>query len=112
MSQRVRFTSIVEQLPATTPFVGPEALERRLGKAFDVRVGANESASGSRRWRRRRCATRSSGSPGTQTPRAMTCALRSAGIQGVQMDELCLAGGIDELLGLMVRMLIEPGTRW
>ena len=40
------FTPIVEQLPATIPFVGPETFERDMGRVFQARVGANESAFG------------------------------------------------------------------
>ena len=110
MSQRVRFTSIVEQLPATTPFVGPEALERRLGKAFDVRVGANESAFGISPMASAAMRDALERVAWYADPESYDLRTAIAGIQGVQMDELCLAGGIDELLGLMVRMLIEPGT--
>ena len=46
MATAPRFTRLVESLPATIPFVGPETLERRRGEAFRIRVGANESAFG------------------------------------------------------------------
>lgn len=42
----IPFTSLVENLPATTPFVGPETLERASGVSFKARIGANESAFG------------------------------------------------------------------
>lgn len=41
-----RYTSIVSKLSAAVPFVGPEAIERERGKAFQLRLGANESAFG------------------------------------------------------------------
>ena len=37
---------IPRSLPATVPFVGPEALERARGKPFAARLGANESLFG------------------------------------------------------------------
>ena len=40
------FTPIIEKLPSTTPFVGPEALERRTGSAIKARIGANENVFG------------------------------------------------------------------
>ena len=46
MARRIPFTEIVRDLPATVPFVGPEALERRTGRKFALRIGANESAFG------------------------------------------------------------------
>ncbi|MCU0905065.1 MAG: pyridoxal phosphate-dependent aminotransferase, partial [Tabrizicola sp.] len=33
-------------LPATVPFTGPETLERRMGRPFLARLGANESLFG------------------------------------------------------------------
>ena len=41
-----RFTKLVESLPATVPFVGPETLERDRGAPFAARLGANESVFG------------------------------------------------------------------
>ncbi|HEU5347964.1 MAG TPA: hypothetical protein VFU63_05065, partial [Ktedonobacterales bacterium] len=42
----IPLTPLVAALPATVPFVGPEALERRSGKIFRLRLGANESTFG------------------------------------------------------------------
>ena len=41
-----RFTPLVESLPSTVPFVGPETQERARGKPFGARIGANESVFG------------------------------------------------------------------
>ena len=40
------FTRLVEGLPSTVPFVGPETQERAQGKVFDARLGANENVFG------------------------------------------------------------------
>ena len=40
------FTPLVRALPATVPFVGPEAQERARGRPFRARIGANESVFG------------------------------------------------------------------
>lgn len=40
------FSTTLDNMPAMTPFVGPETLERRRGAPFKVRVGENESAFG------------------------------------------------------------------
>ena len=42
----IPFAAIVRELPASIPFVGPEAVERRTGRPFEIRAGANESAFG------------------------------------------------------------------
>ena len=41
-----RVTDLVTGLPATVPFVGPEAQERAQGRVFDARIGANENMFG------------------------------------------------------------------
>ena len=35
------FTPLIDSLPASVPFVGPEALERKHERAFLARIGAN-----------------------------------------------------------------------
>jgi histidinol-phosphate aminotransferase len=40
------FAPIIDKLPSTVPFVGPEALERRTGASIIARIGANESVFG------------------------------------------------------------------
>ena len=109
MSNRVRFTPVVVGLPATVPFVGPEAIERRRGARFDVRVGANESAFGVSP----RAAAAMREAIGQVAwygdPEAWELRVEIAARHGVGVDNVCVAGGIDELLGLVVRMLIEPG---
>ena len=41
-----RYAKLVQGLPATVPFVGPETQERDRGFAFDARLGANENIFG------------------------------------------------------------------
>ncbi|HLZ64779.1 MAG TPA: aminotransferase class I/II-fold pyridoxal phosphate-dependent enzyme [Aliidongia sp.] len=106
---RPALTRIVDGLPASTPFVGPEALERRLGRALGTRLGANESLFG----------------PSARVIDAMRAAaleihlygdpegfeLRTALARhhGLGLEHLVLGSGIDELLGLLVRAYLEPG---
>ena len=39
-------TPLAASLPASVPFVGPEEQERRRGRPFRARIGANESVFG------------------------------------------------------------------
>ena len=109
MSKRVPFTPIVAGLPATIPFVGPEAIERRRRAEFEVRVGANESAFGVSP--RAAAAMRESVARVSWygDPEAFELRTEIAARHGTGVDHVCVAGGIDELLGLTVRVLIEPG---
>ena len=40
------YTNIIKKLSSDVPFVGPETQERKLGKKFICRLGANESVFG------------------------------------------------------------------
>jgi histidinol-phosphate aminotransferase len=43
---KIRFTPLLDDLPATVPFVGPETQERQRGAEFAARLGANENIFG------------------------------------------------------------------
>lgn len=103
-------TRILAQLPATIPFIAPEALERASGRPFELRLGANESAFG----------------PSPLALEAMReavekvayyadpeCYLLREGLAhafGIEMERIVVASGIDDLLGLIVRGYLEPGS--
>ena len=40
------FTPLIDSLPSTVPFVGPETILRRTGIPLRARIGANESVFG------------------------------------------------------------------
>ena len=106
----IPFTDIVRALPAAVPFVGPEAIERERGMVFKARIGANESAFGvspKAAEAMRAAVDRVSwyGDPETFELREAL-----ARHHGVAMEEICVGGGIDELLGLVARMVVAPGT--
>ena len=101
---------LATRLPATVPFVGPEAQERLQGHLFRARLGANESLFG----------------PSPAALRAMTDAVSEiwkypdpenhelkialAAHHGVSAENIAVGGGIDGLLGLICRLTLEPGT--
>ncbi len=104
----IPFTKIVKSLPATTPFVGPETLERQQGKPFRARIGANESAFGlspAAAMAMREAVTESHL---YADPENYELRQALAHKHGVNMDEICVDAGVDSLLGLTVRMLLEP----
>ena len=109
MATAPRFTRLVESLPATIPFVGPETLERRRGEAFRVRVGANESAFGVSP----KAAEAIREAIGTiawyNDPEGYELRSAIAARHGVRAEEVLLGAGIDEMLGNVVRMVVEPG---
>lgn len=103
------FTKLVQGLPESVPFVGPETHERQRGKPFAARIGANESVFG----------------PSPNAVEAMCAAAADvwkycdaenydlkqalARHHGVGMDNIVIGEGIDGLLGLVVRLFVEQG---
>jgi len=104
-----RFTRLVDGLPATVPFVGPETLERRRGETFRVRVGANESAFGVSPKAAEAMREAVEIIAWYNDPEAYEVRSAIAALHGVSVDEVLLGAGIDEMLGNVVRMVIEPG---
>ncbi|WP_225028585.1 pyridoxal phosphate-dependent aminotransferase [Xinfangfangia pollutisoli] len=97
-------------LPSTVPFTGPETLERRQGRPFRARLGANESVFG-------------------PSPRAVAAMAAAAGESwmygdpenhdlkqalaahhGCSPEHIAIGAGIDGLLGLLCRLTLDPGT--
>ncbi|MEO9167271.1 MAG: pyridoxal phosphate-dependent aminotransferase [Aestuariivirga sp.] len=105
-----KFTPLIESLPSTTPFVGPEALERRNGAAIKARIGANESVFG----------------PAPSVIEAMQAHAHEAWMYGdpenhdlkqalakhlnVPAENIAIGEGIDGLFGYAVRLFVEQGV--
>lgn len=108
-SPSVPVTKVVAKLPATVPFVAPEAIERRTGRPVVVRLGANESAFGPspRALEAMRAALSHSAHYGDPESYDLRAAL--ARYHGVSMDQIVVGSGIDDLLGLTVRTFLERG---
>ena len=107
--QHPRFTGLVQGLPATIPFVGPEALERRGGRRFELRLGANESAFGISPSALEAISRELARAAWYGDPEAFELRERLAGLHGVGTGEIVVGAGIDELLGVLVRAVVEPG---
>jgi histidinol-phosphate aminotransferase len=102
-------TRIVAALPATIPFVGPEALERQSGTPLTLRLGANESLFGAspKVIAAMQAAAFESQIYGDPEGFALREAL--ARHHGVTVDHLVLGAGIDELLGVLAQAYLEHG---
>lgn len=104
-----RLTPLAASLPATVPFVGPEAQERAQGFPFAARIGANENVFG-------------------PSPRAIAAMERAAADiwqyadpeshdlrqalaahHGIPADCIMIGEGIDGLLGYLARLFAGPG---
>ena len=105
----VEFTPIMQTLPSSVPFVGPETLERRTGKKFVARIGANESVFGPSP--KAIAAMQAAAAESWQYGDPENHDLKTAIAQhlGVKPENIACGGGIDGLLGLVVRLFINPG---
>lgn len=109
MAESPPFTAIVRDLPVAVPFVGPETLERDSGRPIRVRVGANESAFGISPAARTAMAGALERVSWYNDPEGFDLRQALARRHGVEMDQVCLGAGIDELLGVTVRLCVEAG---
>lgn len=109
MTHGPRYTQIVAGLPATVPFVGPEAHMRASGRAFRARLGANESVFGPspRAIEAMRVAAAEAWMYGDSESHDLRAAL--AAQHGVAPENIIVGEGIDGLLGNLVRLVIQPG---
>jgi len=106
----IPFTALVDSLPASVPFVGPETLERQRGRAFEARIGANESAFGISPKAKEALIAASAEASWYGDPENYDLRSALAEKHGVKMEEVLVGAGIDGLLGNTVRMLAGPGT--
>jgi histidinol-phosphate aminotransferase len=109
MPDRPRLTPLAQSLPATVPFVGPEAQERQRGRPFRARIGANENGFGASP----KVAERMAAAAGEMwkycDPENHDLKTALAAYHSVKPENIVVGEGIDGLLGLVVRLLIEPG---
>lgn len=104
-----RFTPLAQSLPATVPFVGPEAIERQRGLKVEARIGANESGFGPAPSVLARITQASPEIWKYNDPENHALKTALAAHLGIRADNFVIGEGIDDLLGLIVRLVIEPG---
>lgn len=105
-----RFTPLIDSLPTTVPFVGPETQERQMGRRFAARLGANESVFGPApaAIEAMRAAAAEVWKYGDPENHDLRRAL--ARHHGVEMKNIVVGAGIDGLLGSLARLIVGPGT--
>jgi len=104
-----RYTRLVETLPATVPFVGPETQERKRGAAFAARLGANENGFGPSPRAIEAMSRASAGQWMYGDPENHDLKAALARKLGVTPAHIVVGEGIDGLLGYLVRLLVEVG---
>ncbi|MBK5570655.1 pyridoxal phosphate-dependent aminotransferase [Ensifer sp. SSB1] len=109
MSAFSRFTPLIQSLPSTIPFVGPEAIERQRGRAIAARIGANESGFGPAASVLAAINEAAGGTWKYADPENHDLKQAISAHLGTTPANIAIGEGIDGLLGQIVRMVIEPG---
>jgi histidinol-phosphate aminotransferase len=102
-------TPLIEALPSTVPFVGPEAQQRASGRIFRARIGANESSFGPSPTVIAKMRDVAHDMWMYCDPDNHDLKVAAAAHHGVQPQNIVVGEGIDGLLGLIVRMYLAPG---
>jgi histidinol-phosphate aminotransferase len=105
--KQYRLTPLAQSLPATVPFVGPEAQERQLDRVFDARLGANENVFGPSP--RAIAAMAETGHWMYGDPESFDLRAALAAHHGADMDNIVVGEGIDGLLSYLVRLFVGNG---
>ena len=106
-----RLTPLADSLPASVPFVGPEAQERLQGFDFKARLGANENVFGPSPKAIEALQKAASdiwmyGDPESHDLRAAL-----ADHHNVKPENIVVGEGIDGLLGYLARLTVAPGDK-
>lgn len=105
----MRLTPLAQTLPASVPFVGPEAQERARGATFAARLGANESVFGPSPNAIAAMKSAAQDSWMYGDPEYDTLRRALAMHHGIETVNVVAGEGIDGLLGYLVRLLVGPG---
>ena len=101
-----RLTSLAQTLPASVPFVGPEAQERTRGAAFAARLGANESVFGPSPKAIEAMQSAASEAWMYADPEAHDLKQALALRHKIAPQNIMVGEGIDGLLGTLVRLIV------
>ena len=104
-------TPLAEGLPATVPFVGPEAQERAFDKEFSARIGANENVFGPSSRVIKAIADAAVQAWKYGDPEFFHLRHAIAVHHGVDPANIMVGEGIDGLFGYLVRLFVGPGDK-
>jgi histidinol-phosphate aminotransferase len=110
MSSFSRFTPLLNSLPASVPFVGPEAIERNRGLKVAARIGANENGFGPSPLAIAAMEQAAGETWKYADPENFDLKQALAAHLDVTADHIAIGEGVDGLLGLIARMVVAADT--
>jgi histidinol-phosphate aminotransferase len=106
--KRIPLADIVQNLPPSVPFVGPETLERRNGRLLQLRLGANESSFGVSPVAAAAMQRAVADVWMYNDPESHDLIQTLAARHGLPSSSIHVGAGIDEILGDLVRVVANP----
>jgi histidinol-phosphate aminotransferase len=106
-----KFTPLIESLPVSIPFVGPEALGRKSGVPVVARLGANENVFGPSPKVIAALQAHAQNAWSYGDPELYDLKLALAKHLGASPENIAISEGIDGLHGLTVRMFVGAGDK-
>ena len=100
------FTTLIDSLPSTVPFVGPETQERQLERQFLARIGANESVFGPSPLACDAIRLEADAIWQYGDPENFDLKTALAQKHNVNFSNIVIGEGIDGLLGYLVRLFV------
>ena len=104
----IKFSNIIDSLPASVPFVGPETQERNSLKKFISRLGANESVFGPSPRVLESIRTHMNDIWMYADPENYELKAAIASHENIKPDNVVVGEGIDSLLGYLCRLIVNP----
>ena len=104
-----RYTPLVNELPSTVPFVGPETQERARKLSFEARLGANENMFGPSPKALSALKKYSDEQWMYGDPTSLELRIALAEKHNISSENIVVGEGIDGLLGYLVRLLVCEG---
>ncbi len=109
MSSNLPFTPLIDSLPSTVPFVGPELQERNLGFPYRARIGANENVFGPSPKAKQAMQDEIGGCWKYTDPDFLNLKEAIGEHHSIPTENIVIGEGIDGLLGVAARLFVEPG---
>ncbi len=109
MLMKTPFTPLIKSLSTSIPFVAPETIERNLGHAFTTRIGANESSFGISPIAKEYIDKAIQSISHYSDPEWGLLREVIADKHQIEKNKISVGAGIDDLLGLIVRIFLGEG---
>ena len=105
----IPFARVLREGGIVAPFVGPREIERRRGRAYKARLGANECLFGVSPAALRVAAARAAQTALYSDPTHAELRAAIGAAHGIDRRRVTVAEGIEGLLGLLTRAFLDPG---